>query len=194
MPAEDELVGKIVEGNEHAMEQLVKKHYKEIFAYVYRTVGDYHLAYDLTQEVFMKMLKFIKHYQGRGKFSHWLITIAVNHCRDYFRSKYFKQKTKEKELLQQIPGKQDYPWDFVRKEFESEKVKQALEQLPIYQREPIVLRFYHDYKIKEIAEMTKANESTVKSRIRQGMMKLKRMLEGRNFVDVFKEKESNYPS
>lgn len=194
MPADDELVREITDGNPQAMEQLVQKHYKQIFAYVYRTVGDYHLAYDLTQEVFIKMMQSIERYKGKGKFSHWLMTIAVNHCRDFFRSKYFRQKKQEQELLQYIADPTETVWDKVSTEWKSDRIKKAIEELPLFQKEPIILRFYHDYKMKEIAKITKSNESTVKSRIRQGTNKLKRILEKRGVEDDFKEKRSNYPS
>jgi len=194
VPADDELVREITDGNPQAMEQLVQKHYKQIFAYVYRTVGDYHLAYDLTQEVFIKMMQSIERYKGKGKFSHWLMTIAVNHCRDFFRSKYFRQKKQEQELLQYIADPTETVWDKVSTEWKSDRIKKAIEELPLFQKEPIILRFYHDYKMKEIAKITKSNESTVKSRIRQGTTKLKRILEKRGVEDDFKEKRSNHPS
>ncbi|MDQ0253560.1 DNA-directed RNA polymerase specialized sigma24 family protein [Evansella vedderi] len=86
VPIDEELIEEIKNGSQAAMEVLIKKQYKTIFAYVYRKVGDYHLAYDMTQEVFIKMMKSINEYKGGGKFQHWLLKIAVNHCRDYFRS------------------------------------------------------------------------------------------------------------
>lgn len=169
------------------MEVLVKKHYKNIFAYVYRKLADYHLAYDLTQEVFIKMMKSIATYKAKGKFEHWLLTIAVNHCRDYFRSSTYKHRSKEQEIFYQIKDDSENVWDLLSKKIDSEKVKEALQTLPDYQKEAIILRFYHDLKIKEIAHITKSKEATVKSRLRQGIGKLKELLQGGN-----KDGKANY--
>ena len=77
LPTDDELVEEILNGSKAAMDVLVRRHYKNIFSYVYRKTGNYHLAYDLTQEIFIKMMKSIKNYKQQGKFSSWLLKIAV---------------------------------------------------------------------------------------------------------------------
>lgn len=176
MPTDEELLDEIKLGSQAAMEVLVKKHYKSIFAYVYRKVGDYHQAYDLTQEVFVKMMKALHQYKEKDKFNHWLLKIAVNHCRDYFRSRSFKQKEQESNLIPKLVDQKNNVWDLISKKENSEKVKLALEQLPDYQKETIILRYYHDLKIKQIAEITDSKETTVKSRLRQGQLKLKKLL------------------
>lgn len=178
MPTDQELIDEIKSGSQAAMEVLVKRHYKNIFAYIYRKLGDYHLSYDLTQDVFIKMLKSINNYKPRGEFKHWLLTIAVNQCRDYFRSSKFKEKSQEQELGDWIKDERENVWDLISKKVDSERIRNALQQLPDYQQEAIILRFYHDLKIKEIASITNSKESTVKSRLKQGTDKLRRILEG----------------
>lgn len=154
MPTDEELIKEINQGSQAAMEVLVKRHYQMVFAYVYRKVSDYHTAYDLTQEIFIKMMTAMKGYRHQGRFSHWLLTIAVNHCRDYFRSRAFNEKNKEQKLSYYIKDERKNVWDLLSKKMESERVRQALNELPDFQKETIILRFYHDLKIKEIAEIT----------------------------------------
>lgn len=178
MQIDKELIEEIKNGSQAAMEVLVKRHYKTIFAYVYRKVGDYHLAYDLTQEIFIKIMVSIPDYKAKGKFKNWLITIAVNHCRDYFRSSTYRNKNKEQKLVYQLKDKRENVWDLLSKKIDSEKIKETLEKLPSYQKETIILRFYHDLKIKEIAQITESKEPTVKSRLRQGIGKLRSLLKG----------------
>lgn len=180
VPTDEELIEEIKNGSQAAMEVLVKKHYKNIFAYVYRKVGDYHLAYDLTQEIFIKMMKSITSYKSKDKFKNWLITIAVNHCRDYFRSSTYKNKNKEQNLNYHVKDNRENVWDLLSKKIESERVKETLKKLPDYQRDSIILRFYHDLSIREIAYITESKESTVKSRLRQGIGKLRSLLQGGN--------------
>lgn len=172
LPTDQELIYEIKNGSQAAMEVLVKRHYKNIFSYIYRKVGDYHLAYDLTQETFIKMMKAIENYKPHGKFSNWLLTIAVNQCRDYFRSSQFKLKNNEDEYQDWIKDDKGNITRLLSQKVESKRVRLALQQLPEFQRETIILRYYHDLKIKEIAKLTHTNESTVKSRLRQGIQKL----------------------
>ncbi len=91
MLSDEELIEEILRGSQAAMEVLVKRHYKSVFAYVYRKTGDYHTAFDLTQEVFIKMLKALHHYNGVGKFTNWLFKIAHNSCLDHLRASQAKE-------------------------------------------------------------------------------------------------------
>ena len=123
LPTDQELIHEIKNGSQAAMEVLVQRHYKNIFAYIYRKVGDYHLAYDLTQETFVKMMKSINNYKPYGKFSNWLLTIAVNQCRDYFRSSKFKQMDNEQEFQDWIPDEKENIAQLLSKKVESERVR-----------------------------------------------------------------------
>lgn len=183
MSSDEELIDEIKAGSHSAMEVLVARHYKNIFAYVYRKIGDYHTAYDLTQEIFIKMMKSIDRYHANGKFTNWLLTIAVNHCRDYFRNSHFQNSKNEQQLDYPILDENGNIWDLFSKKIEHKRVKEALEKLPDFQKEAIILKFYHGLKIKEIAVITNSKESTVKSRLKQGMEKLKISLKGENEYD-----------
>lgn len=178
LPTDDELVEEILNGSKAAMDVLVRRHYKNIFSYVYRKTGNYHLAYDLTQEIFIKMMKSIKNYKQQGKFSSWLLKIAVNHCRDYYRSSDFRKEGQRTELPGDLAQDNSNVWDIFQRKQQRKEVRESINALPEYQRETIILRFYHDLKIKEIALITGSKEPTVKSRLRQGLEKLKNMLNG----------------
>lgn len=178
LPTDDELVEEILNGSKTAMDVLVRRHYKNIFSYVYRKTGNYHLAYDLTQEIFIKMMKSIKNYKQQGKFSSWLLKIAVNHCRDYYRSSDFRKEGQRTELPGDLAQDNSNVWDIFQRKQQRKEVRESINALPEYQRETIILRFYHDLKIKEIALITGSKEPTVKSRLRQGLEKLKNMLNG----------------
>lgn len=178
LPTDDELVEEILNGSKAAMDVLVRRHYKNIFSYVYRKTGNYHLAYDLTQEIFIKMMKSIKNYKQQGKFSSWLLKIAVNHCRDYYKSSDFRKEGQRTELPEDLAQDNSNVWDIFQRKQQRKEVRESINALPEYQRETIILRFYHDLKIKEIALITGSKEPTVKSRLRQGLEKLKNMLNG----------------
>ncbi|MCH1627046.1 RNA polymerase sigma factor [Ferdinandcohnia quinoae] len=192
MPEDQELIEEILNGSQAAMEVLTRKYYKPIYAFVYRKVGNKEMAYDLTQEIFIKMLQKIQSFSNKGSFKSWLYSIAVNHCRDYWRSADYKMTSQQAELPETIESKQkSIPYIFERKETR-EQVKVAINSLPEYQREALILKYFHDMKIKEIAEVTNASDSTVKSRLKQGLGKLATMLKRGEEND--KQRISKYES
>ncbi|GAA0615294.1 RNA polymerase sigma factor [Virgibacillus siamensis] len=172
MTEDRQLIHEIMNGSEAAMEVLTRRYYKSIFSFVYRKVGNKDSAYDLTQDIFIKMIKKIDTYSNKGSFKSWLYTLAVNHCRDYWKSADYKVTSKQSELPDYLSNEQNQvPYIFEKKETR-EQVKAAVEELPEYQKEVVLLKYFHDLKIRDISEVTKAKESTVKSRLRQGLSKL----------------------
>ena len=172
MPEDHELVKEILAGSQAAMEVLTRRYYKPIYAFVYRKIGDKETAYDLTQEIFIKVIQRIHSYSKKGKFCSWLFSIAVNHCRDYWRSVDYRETSKNTELSNDIEHQQkSVPYIFERKETR-EEIKSALSSLPEFQKEALILKYFHDMKIKEIAIVTNTSVPTVKSRLQQGLGKL----------------------
>src|SRR3712207_9488034 len=73
-----ELVTRALAGREDGFEELVRRYQRPIAAYVYRMVGDYDSALDLTQEVFIKVYSSLERYRPEYKFSTWIYKIAHN--------------------------------------------------------------------------------------------------------------------
>lgn len=176
---DEKLVKDILKGNESSMEILVKRHYDIVHSYIYRNTNDYNISYDITQEVFIKMMKNIDKYNlENGKFQNWLLKIAVNTTKDYFKSKTYNQRVETYDIdNHQIEDKSNVI-DIISKKEEAIKIKQAIENLPKLQREAIVLKYYNDLKIKEISDITGDKENTIKSRLFNGIKNLKKLLGG----------------
>src|SRR5438046_9490869 len=83
--ADVELVQTAVAGREASFEELVRRDQRPIAAYVYRMVGDYDAALDLTQEVFIKVYNSLTRYRSEFKFSTWIYKIAHNAAIDHLR-------------------------------------------------------------------------------------------------------------
>ena len=175
LQTDSELIIEILNGSQAAMEILVRRHYESVFAYVYRQTGDYHAALDVTQDIFIKMMKGLSTYREREKFKSWLFRIAVNCCRDSFRCTSART-AREVELEANFSDGQSNIWDIFSKSTEREHIKDALDSLPEFQKEVVLLRFYHDLKLKEIADIIGSGEATVKSRLYQALDKLKKHL------------------
>ena len=80
-----ELVQSALAGRETSFEELVRRYQRPIAAYVYRMVGDYDAALDLTQEVFIKVYNSLTRYRSEFKFSTWIYKIAHNAAIDHLR-------------------------------------------------------------------------------------------------------------
>lgn len=181
---DENLIKEILKGNESAMEILVKRHYDLVHSYIYRTTSDYNIAYDITQEVFIKMMKKLNTFNLEdGKFQSWLLKIAVNTTKDYFKSKTFKQRKENYDIEEhQIEDKSNVI-EIISKKEEAIKIKEAVGKLPNLQREAILLKYYNDLKIKEISDITGDNENTIKSRLFNGIKNLKKLLGGEIFEE-----------
>ncbi len=166
------LVRRILNGDKDAFEILVKKHYNNIYAYCFRRTGNEQTAADLTQEVFLKLVRTIYNYRFSGKFSNYLFTVAVNVTTDYFR----KNRPCE-EWPDDLPSPDDTPEQATIKKERDRVLYARLLCLPDKQREAVILHYFHGLKAREIAAVTAADVSTVKSRIKQGVDKLKKIYE-----------------
>jgi RNA polymerase sigma-70 factor (ECF subfamily) len=168
--ADCDLVTRAIAGREDGFEELVRRYQRPIAAYVYRMVGDYEAALDLTQEVFIKVYNSLARYRSEYKFSTWIYKIAHNAAVDHLR----RHSTREQSLVSQADGEQyDLPIESKRlsPEQESEKAERCAEieavvrELPAVYRELIVLRHSHDLSYDEIAEVTNLPLGTVKNRL-----------------------------
>lgn len=176
LSTDQQLIDEIKNGSQSATEVLTRRYYKMVYSFIYRMTQDKELSYDLTQEVMIKMLRNLSQYHSKGDFRNWLLTVASNHSKDYFKSKAYKNKTSEYEWLDNVSSESETVSYIFEKNEKRKVIKQALDQLPSIQKEAIVLKYFHDKKIIEIAEIMNTNDSTIKSRLKQGMDKLKKLL------------------
>lgn len=162
-------------GDTDAFDVLVRKYYSAIYQFCYRRLnGDADTAADITQDVFLKLLENIHSVRMVGKFQNYLLTIAVNTCNNYF--KRARPIYTELEVLD-IADDTDSSLEQIIQDENKMEVRKAIDTLPDYQKEVIILRFYYDLKIREIAKITKSSVPTVKSRLQQGLKKLRRYMD-----------------
>lgn len=169
------LIKKIQAGDTESFDVLVRKYYEVIYRFCYRRLnGDPDTAADITQDVFLKLLENIHAVRMLGKFQNYLLTIAANTCNNYFKKA--KPLYTDASTLD-VADDTDGTLERMIQNEDMAEVRRALHALPDYQKEVIILRYYHNLKIREIAKITRSNIPTVKSRLRQGLQKLKRYLE-----------------
>jgi RNA polymerase sigma factor (sigma-70 family) len=166
-----QLIRRIQAGDAGSFQVLIEKYYDEVFGFCCYRTGDREAAYDCTQETFLKVTKYIWNYQEQNKFKGYLFSIARNVCNDYFRGKHPEYPSDDG--MENVADQKD----FTGNSETAWVLQEALHKLPPFQREVIVLKYYHGFKIKEIADQLSIPMATAKSRLRQGMIKLKGILE-----------------
>ena len=175
------IINKIKMGDPDACDILVHKYYDSVYFYcVRRCYGDCDIASDLTQDIFLKLVESLPRYRFIGKFQNYLYTMAVNTCNNYLKKRHIEQI----ELTDNFTTDLDTSLiDEILHDERKETVQKALDLLPEIQREVVILRYYHDLKVKDIATITGVGVSTVQSRIYQGLRKLEKVLEREEFYD-----------
>ena len=169
--ADGELVTRAISGREDGFEELVRRYQRPIAAYVYRMVGNYESALDLTQEVFIKIYGSLERYRPEYKFSTWIYKIAHNAAVDHLRrhavreqSLVHETETGEQHELPLASSRLTPEQEYAGKERRGE-IEHVVQQLPPAYRELIVLRHSHDLSYDEIAEVTGLPLGTVKNRL-----------------------------
>ncbi|MFM1921508.1 MAG: hypothetical protein RLZZ303_3142 [Candidatus Hydrogenedentota bacterium] len=165
------------QGSEEAYAELVRRHQKGVLNFIFRMVHNRHIAEELTQEVFLALVKNAQRYEPTAKFTTYLYAIASNivskeWARQKRRPKLFSltgwfggDEGDDYDLTEQLPDdKMNVFADFQRGEV-SEAVNAALKQIPEHQREAFVLRRFQDLPYEEIAEILDVPVGTAKSRV-----------------------------
>jgi RNA polymerase sigma factor (sigma-70 family) len=169
---DEELGRQLQAGNEAAMEALVHRYHRPIYAYLYRLTGHREVAEDLAQETFIRLLTRIGEYQPDRPFRPWLYTIAHNLYKDYCRAAEQRALPSPEPIPQETPS----PIDLTERIAEQAEVAAAVGALGEGEREVLVLRYWGDLKVDQIAAITGIPPGTVKSRLFHAIQKLKRRL------------------
>lgn len=151
------------------IEKLIKENYDDIYRYCYCHLNNVGIAQDMTQETFLKFLNNIDRYQEYGKLKNYLYVIAGNTIRDYLRR---PQELYDMEL-------ERTPLQSSEVELLADKITvlDAVHSLESLEREIIILRYYQDLRIKDIADILDKPASTVRYTLKKAEKHLKKKLE-----------------
>jgi RNA polymerase sigma-70 factor (ECF subfamily) len=183
-----QLIRRCTSGDAGAWEELVRQHNRRIYNICYRFTGSADQAADLTQEVFIRMYRTLDSYDpAKASFMTWVATMTRNLLVDYFRKSKQDRVTDSLEsqttegdegptLGEQIADRAATPDVGVQKRETREQVQRALEKLSPDLREAVILRDLQDMDYRDISQVLKVPEGTVKSRINRGRTELARLL------------------
>ena len=162
-----ELISQILQGDQDAFGPLVKKYQKGVHALVWRKIGDFHIAQEITQDAFFKAYQQLGKLKNHNLFSGWLYVIAANLCSDWFRKNPpLEQSLEVTEMSevnqvsysQYVAEKQAAEADETRREV----VKKLLQKLPESERTVMTLYYLGEMTIKAISEFLGVSPNTSK--------------------------------
>lgn len=161
-------------GNWQRVQEWMELYSDRIIRVVYLIVDDYHLAEEITQEVFVKAYKSINSFRGESSPYTWLYRIALNLTRNALKRKskvsFLLLNQEEKDVLAE-PLEEKVVRLAIRK-----KIRDCIRMLPLIYREVIVLYYLDDLKISEIARVLQQPEGTVKSKLSRGKERLEEIM------------------
>jgi RNA polymerase sigma-70 factor (ECF subfamily) len=174
-------------GDMQAFEQLVTRYDRQVLSIANSFRNNVEDAKDIYQEVFIRVFKGLKNFQFKSEFSTWLFRITSNVCISYQRKKgNLNHDSIDKEignsdegsfkLADTIAGDEETDSQIFQSET-ARLINSALNKLPAQQRLAFSLKYYQDYKIREIAKIMNCNDGTVKRYLFVATRKMRSHLE-----------------
>ena len=167
------------------LDELITRFQHRLMRYLLYLTGNRELAEDLFQEVWMRVLVRGSQYNGQARFETWLFSIARNLLIDHRRKRVLSSLDEliegtdvdDRSMPLEIAASGPTPFDHCSWMEDRERIAAALMELDALHREVLVLRFHEELSLEEIAKVTQAHLSTVKSRLYRGMAMIKPKLE-----------------
>lgn len=185
------IVAELKAGSEEAYAWLIGEFHQPIYSLVYRLASDPADAADTTQEVFLKVFRGMRNFNGQSSLKTWIYRIAIHEASNR-RRWWFRHKSREMSMEpMQTEGEgatsaglkdllvddAESPFDCVAHEEVRARVEEELRQVAEPFRTAVILRDLEDMSYDEIAEITDVSLGTVKSRLTRGREALKQRLE-----------------
>lgn len=172
-----EAVRRVLRGEKQAFGHIVEAHYPRCLRYATRMLGSREDAEDVVQESFVRAYRALGNYDERGQFQAWLFQILVNRCRSRAGQKDRKANWVPVEEAIDLPAR-------VKEEdaLQNRRVAQALQQLPVEDREALVLKYVEDLSYPEMSKQTGSGVSALKMRVKRARDRLQKFLRETSFV------------
>ena len=184
--SDKQLVSNYLEGNVTALETLVKRHKDRIYTFIISKVRNQALADDIFQDAFFKVIKSLQKgkYNEEGKFLPWVMRIAHNLVIDHFRkAKRIPITVKPKseyddfDIFDIISSGEKNSEHTIMEGEQHEQLRKMVQELPLEQRQVLVMRQYEELSFKEISEKTGVSINTALGRMRYALINLRKIME-----------------
>ncbi len=173
------LIRRTLEGDQNAFTALVNKYQKRVHTLVWRKIGDFHIAEEITQDVFLKVYKKLSTLKPPEHFPGWLYVITTRHCIAWLR-----KKRRPTTSLDAMPAPEleelcyaEYEasrGETTAVEHQREIVKRLLQKLPESERTVVTLHYLSEMSCEDISEFLGVSPNTIKSRLHRARKRLEK--------------------
>ena len=174
-----DLIQRTLDGDEGAFTMLVKKYQKWVHTLAWRKIGDFHIAEEITQDIFLKVYKRLSTLKHPDRFPGWLYVISTRHCIAWLRKKKFPTKsldvmsTTELEKICYAQYEAECG-DTTAVECQRELVKRLLQKLPESERTVVTLYYLAEMTSEEISTFLGVSPNTIRSRLHRARKRLEK--------------------
>ena len=181
------LVSHYIKGDETALETLINRHKQKIYSFIYSKVYDKDIAEDVFQDTFIKVIRTLKkgNYNEEGKFLPWVMRISHNLVIDHFRKSNRMPKfdnSSEFSIFSVLNDTSLNAEGSIIKEQVEKDVRRLVDELPVDQKEVLLMRIYDDMSFKEISDKTGVSINTALGRMRYALINLRKIIDKHNIV------------
>jgi RNA polymerase sigma-70 factor, ECF subfamily len=179
-------------GERRAAQVLYSRYQEQVWRVVYRLVLDHEEALDICQETWMKAFGSLSRFRTESRFGTWITRIAVNSAYSRMRTASWRGRRNQAtvdEELETFPSRFPDPRESLEERYHHEIVEDAILDLSPNQRQALVLRYFGDLPLAEIAGIMECREGSVKSHLHRAVEALRKKLAG-----LFPEKEEKNAS
>lgn len=181
MESDENLIKEYLEGNDEALNELVRRYASHIYNFAYQYVSNQPEAEEITQDVFVKAWRSMKKFDLKRSFRAWIFQIARNTIIDYLRKK------KSQAVLEIDSEDENFdiadtgptPQEIFEKKESADRIKKIMEGLSIKYKTVLTMYYESQLNFREIAEITGESIDTIKSRHRRALIILKGKLVGK---------------
>lgn len=183
---DEELIGNLAAGDKQAFNEIFDRYHRQIFNFINKQVNDRESVEDLAQEVFMRVFKSSHNFDVSKKFTSWLYKIALNEVKRHWKRTGARQTYSLNTPIGQDSGDAErgefledsriIPSQETESDLFSRNLRQLIDRLPEKQRTVVLLKVYQELTFEEISEICDCPLSTVLSRMRYAVNKLRRWM------------------
>ncbi|HPR33233.1 MAG TPA: sigma-70 family RNA polymerase sigma factor [Prolixibacteraceae bacterium] len=186
--SDNELVQNYLSGDFISLELLINRYKNKVFSYILINVKNYHLAEDIFQDTFIKVVRSLNlgKYTDNGKFVSWVMRIAHNLIIDHFRREKsintVSNDATEVDLFNSPRFSDQNIEEMLISEQILSEVRDLVDELPDDQRQVVLLRHYQGLSFKEIAEQTNVSINTALGRMRYALINLRKIITEKGLI------------
>ena len=174
-----DLVGAVADGDAGAFDQLHRTLRRSVIATIMRILRDPWQSDEVAQEVFLEVWQKAAQFDSRrGTARGWVLTLAGRRAIDRVRASQAARDRDARSAVRNIDRPRDQVWERVESLHEGAQLHKALTRLTPLQREALTVTYLHGRSVAEAAEQLGASETALRTRMRDGLIGLRRMLTG----------------